>query len=85
MDGLKQRAHVIVMAATNRPNSIDSALRRFGLYTVSFSIYLFIYFISRVDKKYNNAHQLAENILKHSNEEFQYRKKKETAEARRIG
>ncbi|ELT95504.1 hypothetical protein CAPTEDRAFT_161400, partial [Capitella teleta] len=30
MDGLKQRAHVIVMAATNRPNSIDSALRRFG-------------------------------------------------------
>uniref|UniRef100_A0A3Q0S6Y9 Transitional endoplasmic reticulum ATPase n=1 Tax=Amphilophus citrinellus TaxID=61819 RepID=A0A3Q0S6Y9_AMPCI len=30
MDGLKQRAHVIVMAATNRPNSVDSALRRFG-------------------------------------------------------
>nr|BAF73714.1 valosin containing protein [Haemaphysalis longicornis] len=30
MDGLKQRAHVIVMAATNRPNSIDAALRRFG-------------------------------------------------------
>ena len=30
MDGLKQRAHVVVMAATNRPNSIDSALRRFG-------------------------------------------------------
>ncbi|XP_067928334.1 transitional endoplasmic reticulum ATPase-like [Watersipora subatra] len=30
MDGLKQRAHVIVMAATNRPNSIDGALRRFG-------------------------------------------------------
>ncbi|XP_072462719.1 transitional endoplasmic reticulum ATPase isoform X1 [Notamacropus eugenii] len=30
MDGLKQRAHVIVMAATNRPNSIDPALRRFG-------------------------------------------------------
>jgi SpoVK/Ycf46/Vps4 family AAA+-type ATPase len=23
MDGLKQRSHVIVMAATNRPNSID--------------------------------------------------------------
>lgn len=40
MDGLKQRAHVIVMAATNRPNSIDPALRRFGkdptfLYTLS--------------------------------------------------
>lgn len=30
MDGLKQRSHVIVMAATNRPNSIDAALRRFG-------------------------------------------------------
>ncbi|XP_072347023.1 transitional endoplasmic reticulum ATPase-like isoform X1 [Scyliorhinus torazame] len=30
MDGLKQRAHVIVIAATNRPNSIDPALRRFG-------------------------------------------------------
>lgn len=31
MDGLKQRAHVVVMAATNRPNSIDGALRRFGM------------------------------------------------------
>ena len=31
MDGLKQRSHVIVMAATNRPNSIDPALRRFGM------------------------------------------------------
>ena len=30
MDGLKQRSHVIVMAATNRPNSIDPALRRYG-------------------------------------------------------
>eukprot|EP00092_Neocalanus_flemingeri_P040180 GFUD01043766.1.p1 GENE.GFUD01043766.1~~GFUD01043766.1.p1 ORF type:complete len:821 (+),score=244.04 GFUD01043766.1:182-2644(+) len=30
MDGLKQRSQVIVMAATNRPNSLDSALRRFG-------------------------------------------------------
>merc|ERR1711871_1234005 len=30
MDGLKARAHVVVMAATNRPNSIDPALRRFG-------------------------------------------------------
>lgn len=34
MDGLKQRAHVIVMAATNRPNSIDPALRRFGEFSV---------------------------------------------------
>jgi hypothetical protein len=30
MDGMKQRTHVIIMAATNRPNSIDPALRRFG-------------------------------------------------------
>ena len=30
MDGLKARSHVIVMAATNRPNTIDAALRRFG-------------------------------------------------------
>uniref|UniRef100_A0A673HG53 Transitional endoplasmic reticulum ATPase n=1 Tax=Sinocyclocheilus rhinocerous TaxID=307959 RepID=A0A673HG53_9TELE len=30
MDGLKQRVHVVVMAATNRPNSVDPALRRFG-------------------------------------------------------
>mmetsp|Transcript_1175 Transcript_1175/g.1741 ORF Transcript_1175/g.1741 Transcript_1175/m.1741 type:complete len:90 (+) Transcript_1175:1022-1291(+) len=30
MDGLKTRGHVIVIAATNRPNTIDPALRRFG-------------------------------------------------------
>ena len=30
MDGLKSRASVIVIGATNRPNSIDPALRRFG-------------------------------------------------------
>ncbi|KAJ2361677.1 AAA ATPase cdc48, partial [Coemansia sp. RSA 2611] len=30
MDGIKARSNVIVMAATNRPNSIDPALRRFG-------------------------------------------------------
>merc|ERR1712110_453734 len=30
MDGLNQRAHVVIMVATNRPNSIDPALRRFG-------------------------------------------------------
>jgi len=30
MDGLKPRSNVVVMAATNRPNSIDPALRRFG-------------------------------------------------------
>lgn len=30
MDGLKGRGQVVVIAATNRPNSIDAALRRFG-------------------------------------------------------
>lgn len=30
MDGMKGRSHVVVMGATNRPNSIDAALRRFG-------------------------------------------------------
>lgn len=30
MDGVKSRSNVIVMAATNRPNAIDPALRRFG-------------------------------------------------------
>lgn len=41
MDGLKQRAHVIVMAATNRPNSIDAALRRFGMHYWGASYYKF--------------------------------------------
>lgn len=30
MDGMKARSNVVVMAATNRPNSIDPALRRYG-------------------------------------------------------
>ncbi|EDN05849.1 cell division cycle protein 48 [Histoplasma mississippiense (nom. inval.)] len=30
MDGMKARSNVVVMAATNRPNSVDPALRRFG-------------------------------------------------------
>ena len=30
MDGLKSRGQVIIIGATNRPNTIDSALRRFG-------------------------------------------------------
>jgi hypothetical protein len=30
MDGIKARSNVVVMAATNRPNTIDPALRRFG-------------------------------------------------------
>ena len=30
MDGLKGRSNVVVIGATNRPNSMDAALRRFG-------------------------------------------------------
>lgn len=30
MDGIKATSHVVVIAATNRPNVIDPALRRFG-------------------------------------------------------
>src|SRR5271170_5123620 len=47
MDGLKQRSHVIVMAATNRPNSVDPALRRFGnekiLLGIKFKFRLFFF------------------------------------------
>jgi transitional endoplasmic reticulum ATPase len=38
MDGLKQLSHVIVIAATNRPNSIDPALRRFGRFDLEVDI-----------------------------------------------
>ncbi|KAJ0734701.1 Cell division cycle protein 48 [Helianthus annuus] len=38
MDGLKSRAHVIVMGATNRPNSIDPTLRRFGRFDCEIDI-----------------------------------------------
>ena len=30
MDGIKPTSHVVVIAATNRPNIIEPALRRFG-------------------------------------------------------
>merc|ERR1712159_824874 len=30
MDGMKGRSNTVVIGATNRPNSIDAALRRFG-------------------------------------------------------
>ena len=40
MDGLKQRASVVVIGATNRPNSMDPALRRFNVSIVrSRSVY----------------------------------------------
>ena len=38
MDGLKQRSHVIVMAVTNRPNSIDPTFRRFGSFDCEVNI-----------------------------------------------
>jgi transitional endoplasmic reticulum ATPase len=38
MDGLKQRSHVIVMAATHRPDSVDPALRRFGRFDLEIDI-----------------------------------------------
>ncbi|KAM1078151.1 hypothetical protein ACFX19_025855 [Malus domestica] len=38
MDGLKSRAHVIVMGATNHPNNIDPALRRFGRFDTEIDI-----------------------------------------------
>ena len=39
MDGMKKRSHVIVIAATNRPNSIDAALRRFGTALIRVAYY----------------------------------------------
>merc|ERR1719388_657056 len=30
MDGMKGRSNTVVIGATNRPNTIDAALRRFG-------------------------------------------------------
>jgi len=48
MDGLKQRSHVIVMAATNRPNSVDPALRRFGSYS-HLSVCLYCCYSSPLD------------------------------------
>ncbi len=30
MDGMKSRGQVVIIGATNRPNTIDPALRRFG-------------------------------------------------------
>ena len=42
MDGLEQRAHVVVMAATNRSNSIDPALRRFGMFDREVGLFIFL-------------------------------------------
>ena len=38
MDGLSQRQHVIVLAATNLPNALDPALRRPGRFDREISI-----------------------------------------------
>ena len=42
MDGLKQTAHVVVMAATNRLNSIDPALKRFGRFDRKVGLFDFL-------------------------------------------
>ena len=38
MDGLKAKSQVVVMAATNRPNVIEPALRRFGRFDLEMNI-----------------------------------------------
>ncbi len=38
MDGLKKNAHIMVIGATNRPNSIDPALRRSGRFDAEIQI-----------------------------------------------
>merc|ERR1712057_151494 len=38
MDGMKGRGQVVIIGATNRPNTIDAALRRFGLFGREFDI-----------------------------------------------
>ncbi|KAJ7046416.1 hypothetical protein C8F04DRAFT_939062 [Mycena alexandri] len=47
MDGLKTYSNVVIMAATNRPNSIDPALWRFGsfvspLHSARYYTHLFV-------------------------------------------
>eukprot|EP01079_Euglenida_sp_SAG-EU17-18_P007944 gene7944-1418_t len=43
MDGINKRAHVVVVAATNRPNAIDGALRRFGRFDKEIEIGVLTY------------------------------------------
>ena len=38
LDGLKPKSQVVVMAATNRPNAIEPALRRFGRFDLEINI-----------------------------------------------
>jgi len=38
MDGLKPKSQVVLMAATNRPNTIEPALRRFGRFDLELNI-----------------------------------------------
>ena len=48
MDGMKKNAHVMVIGATNRPNSLDPALRRSGRFgEFLFSLYFFFFFLFR--------------------------------------
>ena len=38
MDNIKPKSRVVLMAATNRPNAIDPALRRFGRFDLELNI-----------------------------------------------
>lgn len=38
MDGISPKSQVVVMAATNRPNAIEPALRRFGRFDLEINI-----------------------------------------------
>ena len=38
MDGVKPMSHTVVIAATNRPNTLDPALRRLGRFDREISL-----------------------------------------------
>jgi len=38
LDGISSKSHVVVMAATNRPNAVEPALRRFGRFDLEINI-----------------------------------------------
>jgi SpoVK/Ycf46/Vps4 family AAA+-type ATPase len=43
MDGMKGRSNVVVIGATNRPNTLDAALRRFGMWTVCAELCVYVH------------------------------------------
>ena len=38
MDGISPKSQVVIMAATNRPNAVEPALRRFGRFDLEINI-----------------------------------------------